>query len=144
MEMSPYLAPLSTPVVFRMRSSTPHLKLCPHQRKLRVLRASVSCHPLEDWPASQKIPTKSSVRTVMLNIATAMASVLILTPGLGVMVAERGIILLVLGLTVMRFGGLISTTARNVSLSMGTPLVSYPCSLFAGKFAVTDTSGDKQ
>lgn len=80
----------------------------------------------------------------MLNIATAMASVLILTPGLGVMVAGRGIILLVLGLTVTRFGGLISTTARNVSLSMGTLPVSYPCSLFAGKFAVTDTSGDKQ
>lgn len=70
----------------------------------------------------------------MLNIATAMASVLILTPGLGVMVVGRGIILLVSGSTVMRFGGLISIIVRNVSPYMGSLQVSHPVVFFAGVF----------
>lgn len=73
---------------------------------------------------SLRILTKSFARTAMLNIATVMASVLILTPGLGVMVAGRGIILLALDLIVMRFGGLISIIVKSVSLCMGSLRVS--------------------
>lgn len=125
MGMSLYSAPPSTLVGFHRKSSTRHPKLYLHQRRSRVLRDSVSCRLLEDWLASLRILTKSSVRTVMLNIATAMASVLILTLGLGVMVVGRGIILLALGSTVMRFGGLISIIVRSVSLYMGNLRVSH-------------------
>lgn len=103
----------------------------------------MSCHPLEDWPASLKTLTKSSARTVMLNIATAMASVLILTPGLGVMVVGRGIILHALDSTAMRFGGSISIIARNVSLCMGFLLVSHLTVCLLVGLLLTNTPGGK-
>lgn len=103
----------------------------------------MSCHPLEDWPASLKTLTKSSARTVMLNIVMAMASVSILTPGLGVMVVGRGIILHALDSTAMRFGGLISIIARNVNICMGFLPVSHLAVCLLVSLLLTNTPGDK-